>query len=71
MTQFHLGDRVRHNASKTEGVVTKVYGSYVHIADAQFALAADCTLIERDETCVCTTADQRDACTKQCDAVLL
>ena len=73
MTQFHPGDRVRHNPTGKEWILVKVYGSYVKPSgwpESQ-ALAADCTLIERDETCTCITADQRDACTKQCDAVVL
>jgi len=73
MTHFHPGDCVRHNPTGETWFLVEVYGSYVVPAGwpESHALAADCTLIERDETCICTTADQRDACTKQCDAVVL
>jgi hypothetical protein len=68
MTQFHPGDRVTHNPTGEEWVLLRVYGSYVKPAGwpESVALADDCTLI-----CTCITTDQREACTKQCDAVVL
>jgi hypothetical protein len=68
MTQFQPGDCVRHNPTGETWFLVEVYGSYVKPADwpGSHALASDCTLI-----CICTTADQRDACTRACDAVVL
>jgi hypothetical protein len=73
MTTFQPGDRVRHNPTGEEWVLARVYGSYVMPGGwpATHAHAADCTLIARDETCTCTTPDQREACTTQCDGVIL
>ena len=67
MTQFQTGDRVRHNPTGEEWEVGRTYGSYVDsIGCTRRALAADCTLI-----CACTTTDEREACTRPCDAVVL
>jgi len=63
---------VRHNPTGEEWDVGRTYGSYVDsIGCTRRALAADCILMWRDETCTCATAQQRNACTKQCDAVVL
>ena len=70
MTHFQEGDLVRHNPTMLVGTVANVYGSYVVIADAQYALASDCTLLERDETCRCATADEREACRRSCDLIV-
>jgi len=67
-TDFKPGDRVTHNPSGLEWTLLRAYGSYVvpeGVTSWPF-LAADCTLI-----CTCTTADERDACTRACDAVVL
>ena len=68
MTQFKPGDRVTHNPTGSEWTVDRAYGSYVAIVGwpESHALAADCTLI-----CACTTSDEREACTRSCDAVVL
>ena len=68
MTQFQPGDRVTYCPTCNEWTVNRAYGSYVAIVGwpELRALAIDCTLI-----CGCTTSDERDACTKQCDAVVL
>jgi hypothetical protein len=73
MTAFQPGDRVRHNPTGEEWMLAKVYGSYVVPAGwpVSHAIAADCTLIARDDTCTCTTLAEQNACTKSCDAVLL
>jgi len=72
MTQFYPGDRVRHNPTGETWFLVEVYGSYVKPAGwpESHALARDCTLIERDETCRCATADERDACVRSCDLVV-
>ncbi len=64
MTQFKPGDRVTHNPTGEEWTLISVYGSYV--VHESHALAADCTLI-----CTCTTTDEREACPRVCDAVVL
>jgi len=68
MTQFKPGDQVTHNPTGEEWTVDRAYRSYVVPAGwpESHALAADCTLI-----CACTTTDERDACTRACDAVVL
>ena len=68
MTQFQPGDRVTHNPTGSEWTVDRAYGSYVAIVcwPESYALASDCTLI-----CACTTTDERNACTRACDAVAL
>ena len=68
MTQFQPGDRVTHNPTGEEWTLAQVYGSYVKPGGwpESYALAADCTLI-----CACTTTEERDACTRACDAVLI
>ena len=66
MTQFKPGDRVTHNPTGEEWTLAQVYGSYVVPAGFPFGLAIDCTLI-----CACTTTDEREACTRACDAVVL
>ena len=69
MTDFKPGDRVTHNPTGEEWNVGRVYGSYVLPAGPTprtFGLAIDCTLI-----CACTTTDEREACTRACDAVVL
>ena len=67
MTQFKPGDRVTHNPTGEEGILVKVYGSYVDsVGCTRRALAIDCTLI-----CGCTTTEEREACTIPCDAVVL
>ena len=69
MTQFKPGDRVTHNPTGEEWTLIRAYGSYVVPAGPTpwtFGLAIDCTLI-----CGCTTTDERDACTRACDAVVL
>ena len=69
MTQFKPGDRVTHNPTGSEWTVARAYGSYVVITArpvVRYALASDCTLI-----CACTTTDEREACTRACDAVVL
>jgi len=69
MTQFKPGDRVTHNPTGAEWTLAQVYGSYVVSAGPTswtFALADDCTLI-----CACTTTDERNACTRACDTVVL
>jgi hypothetical protein len=65
MTQFKPGDRVTHNPTGEEWIVGRAYGSYV-IPAGWPVLASDCTLI-----CGCTTTDERNACTRACDAVAL
>jgi len=65
MTQFKPGDRVTHNPTGEEWILLRVYCSYVVTADWT-ALASDCTLI-----CACTTPDEREACTRACEAVVL
>ena len=72
MTAFQPGDRVRHNPTGEKWTLAVVYGSYVTPFGSGYGrLAADCTLIARDDTCTCTTLAEQDACTKSCDAVLL
>ena len=68
MTQFKPGDRVTHNPTGEEWILVAVYGSYVKPGGwpESYALAIDCTLI-----CACTTTDEREACTRACDAVVL
>jgi len=69
MTQFKPGDRVTHNPTGEEWTLAQVYGLYVVPAGPTpwtFGLAIDCTLI-----CACTTTDEREACTRACDAVAL
>jgi hypothetical protein len=68
MTQFQPGDRMTHDPTGEEWTLIRAYGSYVVLSALPElrALTSDCTLI-----CGCTTTDQRDACTKQCDAVVL
>ena len=69
MTQFEPGDRVTHNPTGAEWTLAQVYGSYVVPAGPtprKFGLASDCTLI-----CACTTTEEREACTRACDAVVL
>ena len=67
MTQFKPGDRVIHNPTGEEWEVYMSYGSYVDpVGCTRRALAIDCTLI-----CACTTTDEREACTRACDAVVL
>ena len=73
MTQFHPGDRVRHNPTGEEWIVRRAYGSYVVPAGwpESHALVADCTLLERVDICTCATDDERGSCTRPCDAVVL
>ena len=68
MTQFKPGDRVTHNPTGAEWTVARAYGSYVKPGGwpELHALASDCTLI-----CGCTTSEEREACTRACDAVVL
>ena len=67
MTQFKPGDRVTHNPTGSEWWVNRTYGSYVvFVGYKRSVLASDCTLI-----CGCTTTDERNACTRACDAVAL
>jgi len=68
MTQFKPGDRVTHNPTGEEWILVAVYGSYVKPGGwpELHALASDCTLI-----CACTTTDEREACTRACDSVVL
>ena len=68
MTQFKPGDSVTHNPTGAEWTLAQVYGSYVVPAGwpESYALAIDCTLI-----CGCTTTEEREACTRACDAVVL
>jgi hypothetical protein len=68
MTQFKPCDRVTHNPTGEEWILVAVYGSYVVPADwpESHALASDCTLI-----CGCTTSEEREACTRACDTVVL
>ena len=71
MTQFKPGDRVTHNPTGSEWTVARAYGSYVVITArssvvVRYALASYCTLI-----CACTTTEEREACTRACDAVVL
>ena len=68
MTDFNPGDQVTHNPTGEEWTLLRTYGSYVVPAGwpESRALASDCTLI-----CGCTTTDQRDACTRACEAVVL
>ena len=67
MTQFEPGDRVTHNPTGEEWILVAVYGSYVIPGGWRLhALASDCTLI-----CACTTTEEREACTRACDAVVL
>ena len=68
-TDFKPGDRVTHNPTGTEWTLAQVYGSYVVPAGPtpfKFGLVSDCTLI-----CACTTTEEREACTRACDAVVL
>ena len=65
MTQFKPGDRVTHNPTGTEWTLSQVYGS-AGPNPWTFGLAIDCTLI-----CACTTTEEREACTRACDAVVL
>ena len=77
MTQFKPGDRVRYIPTGEEWFLFKVYGSYVIPLGWEMtpALASDCKLIARDQDqdqpCACTTTDEREACTRSCDAVVL
>jgi len=69
MTQLKPGDRVTHDPTGAEWTLAQVYGSYVVPAGPTpwtFGLAIDCTLI-----CGCTTTDEREACTRACEAVVL
>jgi len=67
MTQFKPGDRVTHNPTGAEWTLVAVYGSYVKPGGWRLhAPASDCTLI-----CACTTTEEREACTRACDAVVL
>jgi len=69
MTQFKPGDRVTHNPTGEEWILVKVYGSYVvpsGWAAVIARLASDCTLI-----CGCATSEEREACTRVCEAVAL
>ena len=68
MTQFKPGDRVTHNPTGEERTLVAVYGSYVKFGGwpESYAFAIDCTLI-----CACTTTEEREACTRPCDAVVL
>ena len=67
MTQFQPGDRVTHDPTGEEWILVAVYGSYVKPGGWRLhALAIDCTLI-----CACTTTEEREACTRACDAVVL
>ena len=67
MTQFKPGDRVTHDPSGEEWTLIRVYGSYVVAAGRYLPiLAIDCTLI-----CACTTTEEREVCTRACDAVVL
>jgi len=68
MTQFKPFDTVTYNPTGEKWMLISVYGSYVVPAGwpESRALASDCTLI-----CGCTTSDQRDACTRACEAVVL
>jgi len=67
MTDFKPGDRVTHDPTGEEWTVARAYGSYVDSSNPwTFGLAIDCTLI-----CGCTTSDEREACTRACDAVVL
>ena len=68
MTQIKPGDRETHNPTGEEWILVAVYGSYVKPGGwpESHALAIDCTLI-----CACTTTDEREACTRACDAVVL
>ena len=65
MTQFQPGDRVTHNPTGEEWTLIRAYGSYV-VSTWCLGLAIDCTLI-----CACTTTEEREACTRACDAVVL
>ena len=73
MTQFYPGDRVRHEPSGEEWTLLRAYGSYVVVSGWPWfiVLAADCTLLERDDTCTCTTVDERAACVRACDEVVV
>ena len=68
MTQFKPGDRVTHNPTGEERILVAVYGSYVKFGGwpESYAFAIECTLI-----CGCTTTEEREACTRACDAVVL
>jgi len=68
MTQFQPGDRVTHDPTGEEWTLLRVYWSYVVPAGwpGLLAPASDCTLI-----CACTTSDEREACTRACDTVVL
>ena len=67
MTDFKPGDRVTHDPTGEEWTVARAYGSYVDsVGCTRRVLAIDCTLI-----CACTTTDEREACTRACDAVVL
>ena len=67
MTDFKPGDRVTHNPTGEEWILAQVYGVVPAGSNPwTFGLAIDCTLI-----CACTTTDEREACTRACDAVVL
>ena len=68
MTQFEPGDRVTHNPTGAEWTLLRTYGPYVvpSVWPESHAPAIDCTLI-----CACTTTDEREGCTRACDAVVL
>ena len=65
MTNFKPGDRVTHNPTGAEWTLAQVYGP-AGPNPWTFGLAIDCTLI-----CACTTTEEREACTRACDAVVL
>jgi hypothetical protein len=65
MTDFQPGDRVTHDPTGEEWTLIRACGSYV-VSTWYLGLASDCTLI-----CACTTTEQREACTRACDAVVL
>jgi len=64
-TDFKPGDRVTHDLTGEEWTLVRAYGSYV-VSTWCLGLASDCTLI-----CACTTTEEREACTRACDAVVL
>jgi len=67
MTQLKPGDRVTHNPTGGEWTVGRTYGSYVDsVGCTRRVLASDCTLI-----CGCATSEEREACTRVCEAVAL
>ena len=67
MTDFKPGDRVTHDPTGEEWTVARAYGSYVgSVGYTRCVLASDCTLV-----CACTTTEEREACTRACDAVVL